>query len=189
MLKLDLTGAWHVKQAGTDDAFSATVPGCVHTDLLAADRIDDPFFRDNEDHLRWIGEAEWVYSRTFEVTEEMLASERLVLRCEGLDTLATVSVNGQVVGTADNMFRTWEFDIRGALTTGGNSIEVRFASPLPVIEQRQAEGSAKSPATLAGTGDRSSPPAASGRTSRSWPGTRRGSRMCRSCRITVRRAA
>ncbi len=139
MLKLDLTGAWQVRQAGTDDPLAATVPGCVHTDLLAAGRIQDPFYRDNEDHLRWIGEAEWVYSRTFEVDEPLLAATRLLLRCEGLDTLATVVVNGQVVGTADNMFRTWEFDVKDAVVAGENSIEVRFASPLPVIAACQEE--------------------------------------------------
>lgn len=139
MDKLNLTGQWTVIQAGTDGTIPAVVPGCIHTDLLAAGKIDDPFYRDNEDRLRWIGESEWIYSRTFEVPSELLAHECLILRCEGLDTLATISVNGQAVGQADNMFRTWEFDLKPALVAGENAIEVRFASPLPIIREKQAE--------------------------------------------------
>ena len=140
MQTLSLNGAWwQVKQVGTEDAIPATVPGCVHTDLLAAGKIPDPFYRDNEDSLLWIGESEWVYSRSFDASEELLANEKIVLHCDGLDTLATVRVNGQVVGQSDNMFRIWEFDVKPALVAGENQIEIQFASPLPVIRQRQAE--------------------------------------------------
>ena len=139
METLNLGGAWQVTQAGAAAAIPAVVPGCIHTDLLAAGRIPDPFVRDNEDRLHWIGEAEWTYSRTFAVPAELLAHARVLLRCEGLDTLATVRVNGREVGCADNMFRVWEFDVKDALVAGENVIEVQFASPLPLIAARQAE--------------------------------------------------
>ncbi|MCE5237923.1 glycoside hydrolase family 2 protein [bacterium] len=139
MTRLDLTGAWTVTQAGAADAIPAAVPGCIHTDLLAAGRIPDPFVRDNEDRLHWIGEAEWTYARTFDVPAEFVAHERMLLRCEGLDTLATIRLNGREIGRADNMFRLWEFDVKDALVAGENTIEVQFASPLPLIAARQAE--------------------------------------------------
>ena len=137
MQKIDLAGEWTLKQAGKGGGIRASVPGCVHTDLLAAGNIPDPFYRDNESRLQWIGEADWVYSRTFTVDAETLSCDRVVLRCKGLDTLATVKVNGRRVGRADNMFRTWEFDVQGVLKVGPNTIEVRFDSTVPVIRRLQ----------------------------------------------------
>ncbi len=139
MHTIDLCGDWQVVEIGSDEQIPARVPGCVHTDLLAAGKIDDPFYRDNEDALHWIGEADWAYTRTFKVPEEILAHDRVMLRCHGLDTPATVVINGQTVGEADNMFRTWEFDVEDALVAGDNTIEVRFASTIPYIQERQAQ--------------------------------------------------
>jgi beta-mannosidase len=118
------------------DAIPARVPGCVHTDLLAAGKIDDPFYRDNEAGLQWISEADWVYSRTFDVPADLLQHDRVLLRCEGLDTLATITLNGRRVGRCSNMFRTWEMNLKDALHPGENAIEVRFASPIAYIKER-----------------------------------------------------
>ena len=137
--KLSLNGAWQVSQAEKDNWIPATVPGNVFTDLLAAGKIPDPFYRDNEGALQWVGKSNWVYKRTFDVPDDVLKNDRIVLRCEGLDTLASIKINGRDAGTANNMFRTWEFDIKPALTSGSNEIEVRFDSPYPVM----AEGESK----------------------------------------------
>ena len=64
---LNLGGAWQVARTGDHEWFPAKVPGCIHTDLLAAGKIPDPFFRDNENAVQWIGETNWTYRRTFEV--------------------------------------------------------------------------------------------------------------------------
>ena len=135
---LSLNGAWRVAKAGDLLWLPATVPGCIHTDLLAAGKIPDPFHRDNEKELQWIGEADWTYRRRFEVPAEILKHDRVRLHCDGLDTLAVVSVNGQKVGAADNMFRTWEFDVKSLLQPGENVIEIAFASPLPLMKARHA---------------------------------------------------
>ncbi|HYG34411.1 MAG TPA: hypothetical protein VEC99_06480, partial [Clostridia bacterium] len=66
--RTSLNGAWQVSQIGAGDSIPATVPGCIHTDLLAAGKIPDPFYRDNEQAVQWVGEANWVYRRTFEVS-------------------------------------------------------------------------------------------------------------------------
>jgi beta-galactosidase/beta-glucuronidase len=65
--RLELNGHWQLARSGADDWIPATVPGCVHTDLLAAGKIPDPFFRDNEKLLQWIGETNWTIRRTFDV--------------------------------------------------------------------------------------------------------------------------
>lgn len=136
---IDLGGKWTVSQAGKRRRIPAWVPGCVHMDLMAAGRIKDPFYRDNEARLQWIGEAGWTYSREFRVPAELLRHDRILLRCEGLDTFATIRVNGRRVGQTDNMFRTWEFDVRSLLKAGTNRIEVRFNSPLPTIRRRMKQ--------------------------------------------------
>lgn len=137
--RLMLNGSWQVSQAGKDDWFPATVPGNVFTDLLAAQKIPDPFYRDNEGSLQWVGKSNWVYKRNFDVPDEVLKNDRVLLRCEGLDTLATIKINGQKIGEACNMFRTWEFDVKNALTSGSNEIEVAFESPYPTMDKGESE--------------------------------------------------
>ncbi len=137
--RLDLSGAWEVSAANSNDWFAATVPGSIHTDLLAAKRIPDPFCRDNESSLQWIGEQAWSYRRSFNVPDAFLKQKHILLHCDGLDTLATISINGQKVGQADNMYRTWEFDAGKFLQAGTNTIEVDFASVLPFIRAKEKE--------------------------------------------------
>ena len=142
MESVDLGGRWTLMQAGEKKKYAASVPGCVHTDLLAAGAIEDPFDRDNELRLQWIGEADWVYSRSVDLPADLLARARVILVCEMLDTLATVKVNGRLAGKADNMFRTWELDAKKLLKPGPNEIEVRFDSTLPYM-QKKARSSKK----------------------------------------------
>ncbi len=137
-LRLDLSGNWEVARNQSEDWLPAIMPGCVHTDLLAAGKIPDPFFGDNERQVRWVGESDWIYRRRFDVPDDLLKHERVLLRCEGLDTLAVVKINGREIGSADNMFRIWEFDAKSALKPGRNTIEISFTSPLPYMKARQA---------------------------------------------------
>ncbi len=136
---IDLNGDWALRRQDQKETVPATVPGCVHTDLMAADKIKDPFFRDNEEKLMWIGESDWVYSRTFEADAELLDNHRIIIRFEGLDTLADISVNGAKVASTDNMFRPYEFDVRDRLKRGENAIEVLFSSPVKYVREKMAE--------------------------------------------------
>ncbi len=152
MITMTLNGDWKVHQVGNPDSIPATVPGCVHTDLLAAKKIPDPFYRDNEKQVYWVGEAGWIYRRTFTVDPATLGKSRVLLRCEGLDTLAAVKVNGVEVGRADNMFRQWEFDVKAALKAGANEIEITFDSVLPTIAAGQERQSLHTWGGLLGKG-------------------------------------
>jgi beta-mannosidase len=143
LICVNLAGAWQVSDADKNDWIAATVPGCIHTDLLKAGKIPDPFYRDNESKVKWVGETDWKYKRAFQVSDELLQRDRVLLRCEGLDTLATIKINGKEVGRADNMFRTWEYDVKSALHAGANEIEITFASPFPYMTSRKAELPAK----------------------------------------------
>ena len=114
---ISLNGPWLFRKEKDETWLAATVPGCVHTDLLAANQIPDPYYRDNENKLKWIGETSWIYKRKFNLPAEFLQQSKILLRCKSLDTLAKISINGQAIGKTDNQFRTWEFDVGDKLKT------------------------------------------------------------------------
>ncbi|MDQ3801567.1 MAG: glycoside hydrolase family 2 protein, partial [Acidobacteriota bacterium] len=70
--QISLNDNWRFREAGKGDWKPATVPGCVHTDLLANKLIEDPFYRDNEKKLQWIGKTDWEYETAFVVSPEIL---------------------------------------------------------------------------------------------------------------------
>ena len=139
MEKILLNGAWRLDIPGTEYlAVPADVPGTVYSDLLRAGRIEDPFYRDNEMKVLPLMERDFCYSRSFSVEKDLLQHSQVLLRCEGLDTLATLFINGQPAGSADNMHRIWEFDVKSLLRPGENEIRVELASPLRYIRQAYA---------------------------------------------------
>ena len=139
MKSFSLNGPWTLEIPGSPfGAVPAKVPGSVYHDLLTAELIPDPFYRDNETQALGLMEYDFHYSRGFSLDAAFLDSDAVLLRCEGLDTLATVYINGAEAGRADNMHRTWEFDVRSLLHAGENRIEVRLASPTKYIREQYA---------------------------------------------------
>ena len=136
--RMSLCGTWSMKAADDAQWVAATVPGSVYADLLDNHLMEDPYWRDNERAAERLMEKDYLYRRTFTLTPEALVCDALLLVCEGLDTLATVSVNGQAVLEADNMHRTWVKDILRAAHAGENEITVRFASPTRFERQAYA---------------------------------------------------
>jgi beta-mannosidase len=127
---------WRFRQVGKDAWLPARVPGSNHTDLLANKAIPDPFFRDNEAKVQWIGYADWEYETAFEADASTLARDRVELVFEGLDTYATVFLNGARVLDADNMFRTWRVDAKPHLKAGSNALRIVFRSPINEVLPR-----------------------------------------------------
>ena len=139
MKTISLNGAWTLEiPASAFGAVPAAVPGSVYHDLLTAGCIEDPFWRDNETEALKLMENDFVYSRRFEVGADLLGCESVILRCEGLDTLAEIRVNGALAGTAENMHRIWEYNVKSLLREGENDISVRFASPTKYIREAYA---------------------------------------------------
>ncbi len=130
----NLDSGWQFRAvAGTDRSdvkewHPAQVPGVVQTDLLHSGLIPDPFDRDNEFHLQWIGLADWEYQTTFQVDAAALAHEHVDLVFDGLDTFADVYLNDQAILHADNMFRRWRVPAKAWLKPGPNTLRVVFHS-------------------------------------------------------------
>ncbi len=112
----------------------ATVPGSVQQDLIAARIAPDPFKGTNEAAIQWAGLTDWQYRLVLDVTPAMLARDHLDLVFDGLDTFATVSVNGQPLLSADNAHRRWRGDAKPLLKPGRNEVTVRVASPIKRLQ-------------------------------------------------------
>ncbi|MDF2917894.1 MAG: beta-mannosidase, partial [Microbacterium sp.] len=114
----------------------ATVPGVVHTDLLAAGLIPDPYVDDNESALAWIGHSDWAYETTFAWSDDDEAVHDLV--AHGLDTVARVILNGRELGRTVNQHRTYRWRLGELLREGDNILRVEFSSPIAYAREREA---------------------------------------------------
>jgi beta-mannosidase len=120
-------------------SIAATVPGCVHTDLLAAGLIPDPYLDRNELALEWIGHQRWHYQTSVDWRPD--GNDRQELVFEGLDTVATVLLNGQEIARTFNQHRTYRLDVGHLLRVGSNELEVVFDSVWEYAEsQRDTQG-------------------------------------------------
>ena len=140
-----LDGAWQVRVDPADGAAAkahpleahwlpARVPGSVQEDLIRAHRIPDPFLGTNEGAIQWVGLTDWQFRRTIAVTPAMLERGHLDLVFDGLDTFASVWVNGTRLLSADNAHRRWRADAKALLHAGDNEILVRIASPIRTLQ-------------------------------------------------------
>ena len=130
LLPGDAHGAAH---PGLQQWRPAQVPGAVHTDLLAQGLIPDPYVGAPEAGLQWIGLADWEYRARFDVDAATLARAHAELAFEGLDTFATVTLNGQPLLQADNSHRTWRARVDGRLRATGNELHIVLRSPISTL--------------------------------------------------------
>ncbi|WP_208543580.1 glycoside hydrolase family 2 protein [Rathayibacter sp. VKM Ac-2762] len=115
----------------------AVVPGLVHTDLLAAGLIPDPYLDQNEKKVTWIGETDWEYSSSFDWAPDGRDVHELVF--EGLDTVAVVTLNGREIARTRNQHRTYRIRVDEALQEGANELVVAFASPVAEADRASLE--------------------------------------------------
>ncbi|MEC8459987.1 MAG: glycoside hydrolase family 2 protein [Bacteroidota bacterium] len=121
---------WVLHLAEKDTFLSVNIPSNVHSDLHHHQLIEDPFWENNELKLQWIEEENWFYSTKFQLTKEELSYGLIDLVFEGLDTYSEVILNNQPVFSSDNMFVTYEKEVKSLLLVGENKLEVRFTSPI-----------------------------------------------------------
>lgn len=121
---------WRFRQGRSEIWHPAKVPGTVHTDLMANNIIEDPFYRLNERSVQWVDKEDWMYETWFEPTVEELTAVNQQLVFYGLDTYADVYLNSNRLVEADNMHRTWVLPVKGILKEGKNHLEVYFHSPI-----------------------------------------------------------
>jgi beta-mannosidase len=126
LVTFEIKNGWKFKQADKDNWLPATVPGCIHTDLIDNKLIGDPFFGTNEKDLQWIGEKDWIYETTFDVSKELYSKKNIEMIFKGLDTYTKVYLNDMLILNADNMFREWNVDCKRYLLPEGNTLRIEF---------------------------------------------------------------
>ncbi|MCG6884781.1 MAG: glycoside hydrolase family 2 protein [Silicimonas sp.] len=129
---IDLAGTWTLREAGSGEAVGMAVPGDGITALQRAGRLPDPYWGRNEYDCRWVADRDWVLTRRVDLENTDVA---LVL--EGLDTLATVRWNGEVIIEAGSAFRTWRENLSDVARIGENEIEITFHSATREADRRQ----------------------------------------------------
>ncbi len=132
-----LDGVWRMQKASGGEWLSAQIPGSLYSNFLLLRKMGDPFFGENEREALELSKEGCLFERSFVVAQTMLSHEKLFLRFDGIDTLASITLNGQLLGTADNMHRAWEYDVTGLIQAGENVLRVQIASPLQFLETQQ----------------------------------------------------
>ena len=138
-MKIALAKGWEMKEYASERYMPAAVPGSVYLDMLANQKMGDPFYRDNEKGALEIISHDYEYRTVFDVPEEMRQCDRILLRFDGIDTLSSVRLNGQHLGETDNMHRIWEFPVKELLKEAGNELHIILHSPTEYIAQSYAE--------------------------------------------------
>ncbi|MFH0760799.1 MAG: glycoside hydrolase family 2 protein, partial [Bacteroidota bacterium] len=147
LMRKDIGSGWQFSQAGLNEWMRATVPGTVQTDLLANEKIHDPYFGIEERSVQWIDKVGWSYKTSFDADPAWMKSDHAELVFEGLDTYATVWLNRKKILEADNMFLAWRADIKSILQLKNNELLVAFRSPIFEGLKKQSEYGLRLPAS------------------------------------------
>ncbi len=138
---ISLNGEWKLKIVG-DNVYgipsqwmTAKVPGSVYGTLLESGQMPDPYYRDNELTALQLMDNDFVYETQVFITEDMRKGDALLLCFDGIDTLADIYLNDVWLGHANNMHRTWEYDVRAMARVGENTLRVELHSPTRYIKE------------------------------------------------------
>lgn len=140
MKKLQLHENWQLCNVKEQDWAPAQVPGDIYSALLSVGKMKDPFFGDNEYEAKALMQEDYEYKTVFCFDEETFADcQEMLLRFEGIDTLADIYLNECYLGRADNMHRIWEFPVKELLEDGENTLRVVIHSPLKFMAEAFAK--------------------------------------------------
>lgn len=138
-MRMDLNGAWEFREAEKGEWKSATVPGCNYLDLLALKEIPDPFIGTNEKDVYWVAQTDWEYKKRFTVDKALLSCDCVRLECKTLDTICTLYLNENCIGSGENAHFAYSFDVKENLREGENELRIVFASPVNFVKEKQAK--------------------------------------------------
>ncbi|WP_163192577.1 beta-mannosidase [Clostridium thermarum] len=135
MLIEKLNGTWKMRCIHDADYMNAVVPGSVYSDLLRNNKMEEPYYRDNELKALKLMEEDYEYCKSFDITKDMVNCEEIILHFDGLDTLADIYLNGYHMGFVNNMHRVWEFEVKKYLKDDDNELKIVFHSPTKFIRE------------------------------------------------------
>ena len=135
MITAEIHSGWQMRQAGWEEFLPASVPGSVYHDLMQNGKMGDPFWRDNFPKALKRMDHDYEYKTEFAADKALLKSDAVLLRFEGIDTVADVFLNGEKLGHTENMHRTFEFEVKDLLKEEGNELRVLLHSPTRFIKE------------------------------------------------------
>lgn len=138
MKKINLCENWQMESSSLAQSLSCHVPCSAVSTLRAHGKMEDPYWRDNEFKVQDVFEGDYTFTKVFVVTEDTLNHRYVDLCCEGLDTIADLELNGNPLGFANNMHRTWRFDCKESLIPGENVLKITFHSPVQYVKDHTA---------------------------------------------------
>lgn len=144
VVSLDLSANWKFSEAGKNEWLPATVPGTIHTDLMANGKIPDPYIYINESKVQWVEHKTWEYKTSFDCPKEIWKQKEKRLYFDGLDTYADVYLNDTLLFTAENMFIAFQENVNRLLKKKNNSLRIVFHPASELIEKNQNKNEFKS---------------------------------------------
>lgn len=121
------------------EGYQTYLPNTVLNALRENAAIDDPFYGTNEKHLQWLEKQDWIFEKHFDISSEIFEREQIDLILRGVDTYAKIYVNDSLILSADNMFRTWQANIKSVAKQTDNILRIEFQSPVNVEKDKAAK--------------------------------------------------
>ncbi|WP_251943811.1 glycoside hydrolase family 2 protein [Staphylococcus sp. Marseille-Q5304] len=141
---IDLNGTWILNNLNENKYLHdipVTIPGTVISGALENHLIDHPYYANNENQIQHLFNYDYSFSRTFTIDTNVLSSNKIVLSCDGLDTLATIFINNHKIIETNNMYRHYDIDIKPYIVNGENTIEIKFSSPVQYLKNLEQQAS------------------------------------------------
>ena len=132
---ISLNGYWNLIQEDKSINITAQVPGTVFEALIEKEIIKNPFYGEFENQMSWVFDSKWHYEKVFDVNSDFLDHSKILLRFYGLDTISDVYLNGEKLGSTENMFLTYNFVIKSILKKTNNVLKIIFHSPTEIARR------------------------------------------------------
>ncbi|MEG1609166.1 MAG: hypothetical protein RR348_04790, partial [Clostridia bacterium] len=137
-MKLSLCGSWEYRQSDESEWREAIAPSCNFLNLVEGGYIADPFVGANEKEVGWVSEKDWVYRKSFVLSQQDFECDHMFLVCDMLDTIADITLNDTLVASVQNCHLRYQLDIKDCAKVGENNLEILFFSPVNYVNKKQA---------------------------------------------------
>ena len=139
--KIELNNDWTAYRDNDKQSINVSIPGNIQYDMFKAEMLPDPFVGDHCELWREACESDYTYSLKFDAPSQLINKENIELVFEGIDTVSIIKLNGIVIGSTDNMFKTWRFSVKEIIKKTGNELKVFIKDPkeaaLEIREKRK----------------------------------------------------
>jgi beta-mannosidase len=137
--RVPLTGDGWTISNNQFNSVQGQIPGSIHTILLAANQIPDPYLGFNDMNLRYLVYSPWTFKKTFSLTNDFLTFTQFTLHFDQIDTVANITLNQCFIGQTNNMFIDYTFNVMKSCLQSTNQLQVDFESPVTyALNQFQA---------------------------------------------------